>query len=721
MITSATTIAPTPVAAAPRPPRAVSPFYWRYLNDQASAIRSQGGNDDDVAQFIDAERDAPMSRLPAFDNDPPDMPNNLRGVSMALVQGATFGWGDEAVGSLLGVATGVGAREGIEQYRREYEAWGKEHGGARIIGELAGGVATGTAFGMGTTALRTIGIGAGAGATAGAGYADGTISDRMRGALLGATLGAATAGAVVGIGAVVRPIARPIAERVVPKPVRELVGATPEARARELLAHTLASEGLTPAEVTKRLVQLQSQGVPATILEIGGDATLRLAADAARTRSPLKTQLLESLLGRQSEQGERLLAGLLGRAVRRSRFGSANAYEVEDALRTAALRESAPHYRDAYQQVVQLTPRLQHLLKHPKIRAAWEIGAKLARDEDEAIAGAAAQGLDDIGITPGLTVHSLPKELDMLETLITRGVPPDKAAETAARLGAASLTELPVRGLDFMKRGLDIVIERGLERGRIDKQGAKALARLRDEIIREARKQVGAYDTALTTYAGYTGSKNAVTAGREFLRRSPGEVKRELARLSPAERDFYRIGAVQSLYEKVFAGGTGPRNVAARYFGGRLFGGRSIEAERIRALFPDAPAAAEAFLRQVAGEARISYTTGRVVRMPRAGIAERAEQATEGNVLPVRGTALVTALSAARGAVVRARSQLSEEVSDELTHLFGKGLNSPTELRALVDDLFGTYAKLEARSQVKPRVIATLGQRAGAGAASEVR
>lgn len=703
------TPAPAPVSppAAPRV-RAVSPFYYRYLRNQVTGIMANGGTDADVKQFLEMEQDTPLFRLPTPLDDDVDVPSNLRGVSMAALQGATFGWGDEALGAIYGKLTGLGARAGIDQYRREYEAWGREHGKTRFAAEVAGSLVTGGIGGVARAGVaRTAARAGAAGAVAGAGTAEGGIGERTRGALLGAAFGAAAGGAVAVAGAVAKPILRPIAQRVTPTPVLRFFGATPEARAREHLARALAEDGLTPAQVTKAMRDLQAQGIPATILEVGGEATLQLARDVAATRSPLKTRMIEDLLGRQAEQGERLMAGLIGRAVKRNRFGTANAYDVEDALRSDMLTKSEPFYKDAFQQVVQVTPRMEKLLRHPKLRAAYNLGAKLAGDEDLA------------GVGHGLKVEPLAKVMDVEAALIAQGVPAAQAkALAAAQRGGPA--ELPVRGLDYMKRGLDLMIERGAERGRLDKQAARSLRQLRDDIIAEARTQVGAYDQALTTYGGYARSKEAVEAGREFLRRAPGEVTRELRKMTPNERDFYRIGAVQALYERVFSGDPSG-NVARKYFGGNLFGGRSIQSERIMALFPDAPDAGRDFLRAVAGEARISYTTKRVARLPRAASVESREQAVEGAPLSVRGTLGVTIASAARTALLRQRARLSEDVSNELTHLFGKGLGNPAELGALVDDLFGTYARMGTAGTTRARVVSALGRVAGDAAAGQTQ
>lgn len=718
----------TPPSSGPKP-RVVSPAYWRYLNDQVEDIRAQGGGDADVQQFIDMEREHPFAMLPPLGDEPIDAPSHLRGVSMALIRGATFGFGDEAVGALYGKLSGIGARAGIDQYRQEYEAWAKDNGGKAFTAELLGGVLSGGLGGIAAKgALRTAMRGAASGAVAGVGNAEGTLGERTSAGLLGGALSGAFSLGVSGVGAVARPIARPLVQRLLtktetvdglkkstPTAIARLVGITPEARARELLARTLREDGLTPEEVVSRAAALRAAGVPATILEVGGPATIALAQAVAKTRSPLKTKLFEELKGRQTEQGERLIGGLVAQIARRNKLGLANAYDVEDLLHSHALKVSQEDYAKAFEEVVELTPRLRRLLKHPKIAQAYAIGMKLAKTEDLAGTG---HGLK---ITP--LVKQEPTELT---AMVSAGIPRDKAMQ-ALGLTAKDIetTEVPVRGIDYLKRGLDVIIKRGTtgEKPTLDRQGAKALLAIRDEIVREARGQSTAYGRALDLYSGPIQAREALRRGKKFLRKAPEEILRDMKKLSPNDRDFYRMGAVQALYEKV-SDAPETSNFAARFFGGSLFTEKTASNKRSRqllALFPDAPDAAQEFLRRVTGEARVSFTTKGVARLPKAVGVEASEQATEGGVIQARNSMGIALIGAARQAVTRLRSQLSEDESDELTHLFSKGLSDPDEFTALADGLFHVFDRLDRGSKLRTRLVTSTGQIGGRIAGNETR
>jgi hypothetical protein len=156
-------------------------------------------------------------------------------------------------------------------------------------------------------------------------------------------------------------------------------------------------------------------------------------------------------------------------------------------------------------------------------------------------------------------------------------------------------------------------------------------------------------------------------------------------------------------------------NIAQRFFGGQLFGqANRIPAQRIRALFPDAPEVADDFMRQVAGEARISHTTGRIAGARPSRVLQAGEEALEGPPLPAaRAKVSLTLLGAGREAVERARRGWTNEVSDELAVLYSKGLERPGELIAFLESLRAAGATLGRRSTAAGIVTAAAGEAVG--------
>ena len=711
----------TPQAAPVMPvaPKRVSPFYMRYLEDQAASIRARGGDDTAVNHFLDLEDGKPFSGQvsgPTVDELLGDAtPSYLRGVSMALVQGATFGFGDEAVGSLLGLATGVGARRGIDEYRREYADWAKEHHGAALAAEIAGGIVVPGANLM--RAAKGIGgmakVGLVTGGAYGAGNAEGGVSDRVMGALTGAAVGGVSGGALGALGSwVVAPAVEKLAStevgKAIVKPIeravsrttgRETLALTPEPRARQRLAEALQAENIDFNALEQRLVDLHRSGVSASVLDAGGDELLALASGVLKDRSPLTTRVIEELQARQAGQSERLPAALLASATKRQRFGVANAHEVADALHVEGLATSKPHYEAAHEQVVALTPRMQKLLNHPDIRKAYNAGAETASIEDLAGSG------------HGLALSALPDNAVTLQSIMAANPKMDEA--TARKVlkasGAAELTELPVRGIDYLARGLRLVINSRYKEGTLDAQGAKALMSLRDELVTEAMRQSPAFAKARAAYSGPVQSRDAIESGLGMLRMAPHDIAKAMRKLAPADRDFARLGYTQAVYEALAKSGSD--NVAKSFFGGSLFGKPSFRLDQVRALFPDAPEAAEAFARTLAGETRASHTFGRAVSAPGATSVEKLEQQAIG-ALPSGAGPRGIAVSAARGALQRFRAGVSKDEADELTHLFSKGLSRspddtgvlPRELRVLLDDLRYSYGGVAAKKVARGAV-----------------
>lgn len=712
----------------------ISPDYYNYLRRQTQNILVSGGSEEDVRAFLEfEEHPMPANAVPPPAPRQVETPGMVQGLSMRALQGVTFGFGDEALGSLFGVLTGEGARGGRETYRKEMEAWTQQHKKLGFAAEMLGGLLSGGGFLRATGKLTakagmaavptTIGQrvvtagaqGAAAGAVAGAGNTDGGLSERARSALVGGGAGLALGAGIVGAGRVLGTITRPVARSVtrgMPTLQAKLPGVgSPEMHARELVARALHQDGISADAARLQLTKMARTGSPVTLADLGGDATMRLAGDAVAQRTPAKQKLVEQLLGRQSEQGTRLTSRLFSDIFRSERPGLSNAYHATEAL--SALRKSMaqPYYQEAFEQVVQLTPRMQRLLKHPKFRAAYNVGRNIANDEDLA------------GIGHGLKVPPLPTAGkaagtargaigvdDLRASLVAQGFTEAQIAQKLPAIpGQQELTELPVRALDYMKRGLDVVIEGGLksERPTLDRQAARTLRALLGEVLDEADTQVPAYATARSVYRGLSEVMDAVDVGREFLKKAPEIVRRELSELGPAERDFYRLGAAQSLYEKVAASGE-TTDVAKRFFGGRLYGGKSLDAERLRALFPDAPDVADDFMRKVAAESRLSVTTGRVARAPRGGLQQQAEM-LEGIPPAVRATPGVMVLAAARSGVIHARTGFTRDVSDELATLFSKGLDDPAELDALLDVLGRVQTKLGKRGSAASRTAVASG------------
>lgn len=738
------TASPATPAPAPKVPH-ISAYYRSYLNEQAGAIRARLGDagvgpagDAAVQQFLELDLKHPLSAQPAVPPDAlgnfePDAPSNLRGVSMAVLQGVTFGWGDEAVGSLYGKMTGVGARAGIDYYRAEYDAWAKAHRAASIGAEIAGGVLTGGVVGVGKSIVGAAARGAVAGAVAGAGANKSdelswqAVGERTKSALLGAAVGSVAGGAISLFGTFTSPIASRVGRAVTNSetfgrvakataglPVlQRLSNVTPEGRAREMLFRYVQESGINPTQLMADAAAANQRGERVTLVDLLGDPFREFARDVFKDHNPAAQAIMQEFAGRQVTQGEELLGQLLVRSLNTKKLATSNIYTVSTELHKFGQQASAPYYVSARAQVVRTTDALREQFGDDGVRTAWNRAAKQVNDEI------------DLGLTTGLRVPTLPSKADVAARDALR------AKFLKANPGATNLVdqvfpklalvpdELPINGIDYTRRYMrEPVIQRYAEQARngpLDpavrsiRDNEMRVVETRYNILRdEAMAQVPDYGKALQIYSGSHSAIDAESAGwAAFRDRASGtEVKTLMADLAPADRDFFRLGAVRHLNDRMASGTDALEDFAKTLFGGDLlkfdrtgkFVGRlNGDAARVLALFPDNPKGAEDFVRLVAGQANLSKSVGRAVSLPRQVGAQKALQAEVGSIPPVRGSALLNVATAIRKEQVDVVSQLSLPEKKALAELLGHGLQDPADLRVLLQE----FAHLAAQTPLK--------------------
>lgn len=766
MTTPVQPIAPMRTTAPAPPPKVphISPYYRSYLNEQAGAIRARLGDagagpagDAAVQQFLEYDLRHPLSAQPAVPLDAlgdlePDAPHNLRGVSMAVLQGATFGWGDEAVGSILGKMTGVGARRGIEDFRAEYDAWAKQHRATSIGAELVGGMATGGVFGAGKSILGTAARGAAAGAVAGAGANSGTdfswnaVGERTKSALVGAAVGGAAGGTLSLLGTFTAPLAKRAVQGVTNSEafgkvaaatahlpaLQRLSNVTPEGRAREMLFHYVQQSGKDPATLIADATAANLRGERVTLVDLLGDPFKEFARDVFKDHNPAAQAVMQEFAGRQINQGEELLGQLLVRSLNVKKLATANVYTVSDELHKHAQQASAPYYTSARDQVVNTTDELREVLSDDSVREAWNRAAKQVNDELQ------------LGMTTGQRVPVLPSKADVAarEALRQKFLKANPGATTLVDKVFPKIDlvpdQLPVNGIDYTRRYMrEPVIQRYADQARNGPLDP-AVRSIRDNELRvvearynilrnEAMAQVPDYGKALQAYSGPQAARDAESAGWAAFRDrvSGDEVRALMADLSPADRDFFRLGAVRHLNDRMASGTDGLEDFAKTLFGGDLmkfdrngkFVGRlNGDASRVLSLFPDNPQGASDFMRLIAGQANLSKSVGRAVSLPRAVGAQKALQAEVGSVPPVRGSALLNVASAIRQEQANAVSQLSLPEKKALAELLGRGLSDPADLRVLLQQFqhLSTQKPLNLAARAKTAVAAKAA-RSGAG------
>lgn len=707
----------------------MSPAERDYLVKQGNTIMAYGGTGEDVRNFglafLGLPREDRTGRVTGNISETggpgPMEPNKILGISTKAYQGLTFGFGDEFVGTLMGIMPGGRTpQEGRDLYR-EILAAGSGSKVVDIIAELAGGAVTGAtaarAAGLGASGLAQAGAAGAGGAVYAGADAEGGITDRAKAAAVGAVAGTVLGAGIGAVAAVAGPIVKPATRGILDQLGKlgrsvqhRLPGiGTSEDHARRVLLATIDAE--TPSVpgrssidfIRERVRSLRDAGVSPTIADAAGEETLGLLSQTLSSRTPVKQQLAEAIFERQAAQGQRLSGRMLETVFQSDKFGLQNAYQAVDDIASTMRKIAKPLYEEAHRATVPVTPRMKALLGNPRLRAAYEEGLRIAQSEDLSKAGQAAleAGRREV---PALPSGSLLKAAE--EKLLELNVSPERMREVLAQMPDDFPAELPVRALDYMQQGISKVKDRLLSQA----QGAQrrgtssgtlmkefnALNEQVEEILEEATRAAPVFGKARSAWAGFSAARDAVENGRGFSGKAPETVAREIEALSSKGSglaDFYRLGAMQDIVEKI----RGPiskretADVAREVFGGRIFKSPDdADMRRIRALF-NSDEAAENFVRRVTAEARLSRTA-EAVGSSRAGRGGRSvedmENAMEGPTPPIdRMTAWLVAVGTARQRMMRGTKNFQSRVADDVAAFMSRGLDGPEALDTFLDSL----------------------------------
>lgn len=646
--TAIQTVAAAPPPTGPQQVPELSP-YQAFLFRQSMRITARGGSMGDVADYIQHAEQHHIKSAVAPKYGDAEMPGMVRGLSQQVLQGATFGFGDEALGTLYGFLSGEGGQAGRDLYRAEIAMFTDAHKKSAILAQLVGAGALGPlgilgrGAGIGGKIAGAV-VGGAAAATQGAGDQPGDLSARAKAALMAAPFGAAAGVAAPAVakyaGVAIASMFNKVGPAVQPffRQLMARLPGSPAFAARQLLNEALAKDGLSVLSASGRVEQRALMGLPTTLADVGGDHTLELARVAQGFRTPAQQALVSQLTARQADQGARLLAAI-GTG---SRLGLHNAFDLADQLMAQQIAQAQPLYNQAFAQMVPMSNPLRKLLATPIFQEAYNTGRATSMLEDAA------------KLRRGLAMPALPEDLK-------------------------DIAQLPVRAFDYMKRGLDHLIEQSGKEGRppLSRQTATALRARLNVALADVGKKVPVYQQARDTWRGFAEKLDAIQLGNEgFLTKAPEVIAKELA--TSAAPEYYKIGAIQKLADGVHGIGPENANIAQRFFGARLFGVQDrTDAARLRVLFPDA-ATAEDFMDRVAGEA----ASTRVLRKLATG-GPREGAATQ-NLVPATGTMQrVMEKTGMRGP----QTERGRAIANEITMLFTKGLDDPNELVAMLRSL----------------------------------
>lgn len=245
-----------------------------------------------------------------------------------LMQGGTFGFGDELAGvrgAVFGQSQGpdgnlsqdysgtmgdrytaerdkIRAQNAQSQQQNPLQFGSGQIGGAMVPAALTAPLATGGGL-LGTT-LRGAGIGATEGALQGAGNADGgnIAGEALRGAGIGAALGGAAPGIIKGAAATKNAVSNPVTGVV-----DTMLGRANQSKANRAIMEMMQASGKSSDDIGRAVMRAAQEGQPEfRMMDAAGVPGQRQASGLARSGGESGAEIADFLSKRQAGQSERV-------------------------------------------------------------------------------------------------------------------------------------------------------------------------------------------------------------------------------------------------------------------------------------------------------------------------------------------------------------------------------------------------------------------------------
>ena len=495
------------------------------------------------------------------------------GFGRSFLQGLTFNTADEIEAAFkAGAISGpeyqnqlARVRAGIKQYEEQYP-------GRSFTGELVGGLvptaaaliaapftggATGPAAvagatrtaaalpGLGTNILRGMGYGAASGAAAGAGGAEGGLSNRVLGGAIGGTAGLVFGGAAPAVTSTVGTGGRKLAEFT---GLTQPVDAT--TKAQQLIAKKLAQEGVSPQELAARQADIVSRygARDETLADYAGESMRRLGRGALAIPNAAQTETRQMLTERAIGTGPRITRDI----TEFTAIGERDINEVADEIIQRRAAQAAPLYEQA--------------LSAGQVNS-FAIDSLLRKSKDIQNAISDARRLPQYADLPDNDMILLDKAYKYVGDM----------ANEARKSGKGSRAN----DLDNLRVSLLNAIS--------DKDTG-----------------VPVYKEAVKVFADESLLKDALELGsKNFLKKTPSAISKELEKFpGDAEREMYRLGAVQSLRDEIY-GMRETANIADKFLNNREM------RDRMKTIF-NSTGEYEAFVKNLERERQMAVTRSRI-------------------------------------------------------------------------------------------------------------
>lgn len=457
-------------------------------------------------------------------------------------QGAAMGGGDELEAWVRSKLSGRPKEEIRQEIMRDVRGFAKKYPGSAAVQEFTGAAIPAVAASFippleSVTAPRAVSAlerlrralsynpanPVLSGAKVGAGY--GTVGGALSAEPDSRTTGALIGGVGGGLFGMALPVTARVAGNVAGFAGRNILGQSERGTsgvAAEKLSEEMRNTGLTGQELLNLSQEDYSRlGIPSLV---GHYLPSTTEAVVAKSGTPEAGKLATKLQSVQRGQTGRI------EDKYRAALKPKDYFSTADEL-TSNLRANAKTmYDDAYQFGEVNDPRILEVLNNPQFKAAFEDAKSIASTE---AATAKLRGDD-------------PSKYALRELYVPREIKPG--------IFELELKEIPdVRTLDYIKRGIDSIIDKGYKGEGMSSAQASALKGLRNQFVAAIDEKVPAYAAARKKYAGDLEVKEALEMGmKDFNKLKHEEITKFMTEASDAEKEAFRTGAMRQLQDTIF-------------------------------------------------------------------------------------------------------------------------------------------------------------------------
>ena len=299
-----------------------------------------------------------------------------------------------------------------------------------------------------------------------------------------------------------------------------------------------AQDGITAQQVLDAQTAAQATGDKITLADLGKKNIKGLAGNVYRAPGEA-SGAMDTFLDTRESQSTQALKNDIESAVAKG-----STYKTQEALNDSRAKIAGPLYDDAYAANQKLeSPELSKIVETPAGRKALSKAVEKMQN-DRTLVG-----------KPDPELTALVKELS------------ERGAMDNPQTGIGVARGLKLRTWDYVKRSLDDQIDTARRAG--EKDDARILTGMKNDLVRELDKadttavrdptgkivQPGKYAQARAAYGGPSQSSEAMEMGKAHFSRkdSNDQILAEFSKLSPSDREFYRLGAAESKIDAVNA------------------------------------------------------------------------------------------------------------------------------------------------------------------------